>query len=333
MSDATTTTEPSTALVQVDIPGALREFNLADAAIAELSAKYMPLAVSGLEDKVGLVAVHAARMHVRELRVGVEKKRKELKAQALRFGEAVDGEAKRITALLAPVEEHLVEEESRVEAERERRKRDAEALRRQLLAARMRSLADVGRTDISPLDVDPLNHAEWTALLASCTADHEAKLAREREERSAREAEDAARRAEDERLAIERRALQEEQAQVQAERARLDAERAEVERSKAAEARRLEDERRAAELKAKAEADAKAELARKAQEKRDKEEAKRLADERREARRPEATRLRDVANRVEIMDLPEGLTTESRVRTILAAAAKNISAIADELVK
>lgn len=98
----------------------LQKFSITDAAIAKLSAEFLALKVKGLDDKEGLTEVHSARMVVRARRIEVEKKRKELKESSLSFGRAVDGEAKRITALLLPIETHLENEESIIEKEKER---------------------------------------------------------------------------------------------------------------------------------------------------------------------------------------------------------------------
>ena len=54
-----------------------------DTAIAELRDRYMALKINGIEDREGFKAVHEARMVVKTKRVDVEKKRKELKADAM----------------------------------------------------------------------------------------------------------------------------------------------------------------------------------------------------------------------------------------------------------
>jgi len=59
-------------------------------------------------------------MVVKNHRVAVEKKRKDLKADALEWGRKVDAEAKRISALLEPIEVHLQTEEDKVTKEKER---------------------------------------------------------------------------------------------------------------------------------------------------------------------------------------------------------------------
>lgn len=93
----------------------LTKFNITDAAIALLSKQYMPLKIEGVTDKNGHTLVHNARMVVKNKRIEVEKKRKELKEDSLRYGQAVDGEAKRIIGLLAPIEKHLSDEETAVD--------------------------------------------------------------------------------------------------------------------------------------------------------------------------------------------------------------------------
>jgi len=108
------------------ISTALQKFNIADTAIMELSDRYMVLKTNGLDDKKAFDAVHEARMDVKGRRVEVEKTRKELKEEALKYGRAVDAEAKRITALLAPIEDHLQAEEDKVTNERARIKKEAE---------------------------------------------------------------------------------------------------------------------------------------------------------------------------------------------------------------
>lgn len=101
------------------------KFSPSDVAIAQLADAYMPLTIRAIDDSEGFSAVHAARMVVKGHRVDVEKTRKKLKEDALVYGRLVDGEAKRLTGLLEPIEAHLQEEEERVTAERERIKHAA----------------------------------------------------------------------------------------------------------------------------------------------------------------------------------------------------------------
>jgi hypothetical protein len=110
------------------IENELKKFNVTDSAIAELSMQYMPLVINGIDDKEGLKAVNAARKIVKGYRIDVDKRRKELNADALEYQRRINGEAKRITALLEPIETHLANEEKKIEDELERIKREKEAV-------------------------------------------------------------------------------------------------------------------------------------------------------------------------------------------------------------
>jgi len=85
-----------------------------------LKNQYCLLTIQGLADKEGYELVHKARMNVRDLRVKIEKKRKELKADSIAYGNAVDGEAKRINALIEPIDTYLADQEQAIDAEKER---------------------------------------------------------------------------------------------------------------------------------------------------------------------------------------------------------------------
>ena len=218
----------STGIQEMDMASAaMQKFAPTDTAIAEMSERYLPLQISGIDDAEGLQAVHSARLVVKIHRIQVEKVRKELKADSLAHGRRVDGEAKRITALLMPIERHLSDQENAVVAEKERIKN----------AARLKAEAE-----------------------AKAAADkEEARL------KAIQEAEDARLKAEADRLAEERRQIDEERRQIEAEKKRLADDEAvrlrktenERIRKEAAEKARIETEQRIAreaeEEKAKAE--------------------------------------------------------------------------------
>lgn len=85
----------------------IKKFDITDTAIAELSKKYMSLTIDGIDDKLSFAAVKTARLHMKKLRCEVDNKRKELKEDALIYGRKIDAEAKRVTQLMEPIEEHL----------------------------------------------------------------------------------------------------------------------------------------------------------------------------------------------------------------------------------
>jgi seryl-tRNA synthetase len=115
----------------MDIENELKKFNVSDAAIADLSEKYMPLVVNGINDSEGLKAIIAARKIIRGYRIDVDKRRKDLNADALEYQRRINAEAKRITAMLEPIEGHLMAEENKISDEIEqikRKKEEAEQL-------------------------------------------------------------------------------------------------------------------------------------------------------------------------------------------------------------
>lgn len=85
--------------------------SVADLVIADLKRDYMPLVVSGVNDKEGCKVVNEARKHVKKLRTGLEAERKKLKSKSLEYGRNLDAEAKRLSIQLAPIEDHLLAQE------------------------------------------------------------------------------------------------------------------------------------------------------------------------------------------------------------------------------
>lgn len=198
----------------------LATFSPNDAAIAVMAEKYLPLKINGIDDAAGYSLVHKARMDVKAKRCAVETVRKELKADALEYGRKVDAEAKRLTALLTPIEEHLTAEEDAYVAEKERIKN----------AARLKAEAEA--------------KAKAEAEEAARKAQQEAEAAALRAEREKIEAERKAIEAERQRIAAEQKAARAEAA----EKARIETEarlqREAIEKAQA-EAKRLEAEEEA----------------------------------------------------------------------------------------
>lgn len=104
----------------------LNKFSITDAIISELNKKYSWLKINGIDDKEGYKAVSIARKHIKMLRVDVEKTRKEINADAVIFQRKVNEEAKRVTALLEPLENLLEYQEKAYEDEIAKIKREKE---------------------------------------------------------------------------------------------------------------------------------------------------------------------------------------------------------------
>ena len=277
------------------------KFATSTAVIADLAAKYLPLKVQGLNDKHGLAVVHDARMEIKGLRVDVEKRRVELKAGALKYGRDVDAEAKRLTALLEPIETHLEKQEQIVADEKERIRKAAAEAKRLITDTRLKALTEIG-VMANPMTIADMPDDAFARYVAE-----------ERQQYKTREANRAAQEAEANRLA------KIESDKLAAERAEMERQRMEQEKQ-AAESRRIENERIAAE-NARLEA-VRAEQA-EAQRKIDAEN-KRLAD-------VEAARLRAIEMERVRVETAERMRIETEQRIARERADAEAKAAADKL--
>jgi DNA repair exonuclease SbcCD ATPase subunit len=301
----------STALVEKDLDAAIAErFGAITHKIDEMRESFMPLVIRGIDDTVGFKAVHAARMTVKNHRVAVEKRRKELKEDALRYGQAVDAAAKNITALLSPIEDHLASEEKTVNEEKERIK-NAERLR-----------------------IEAEEKAKREAEEARLKAERDAEIERMRIER--------------EKLAEQQRVLDEEKRKIEAERKRIVEHQAEQQRAIDAEKRRLadiesarlraiENERIRTEAAEKARLETEQRIAREAAEAKAKREAEEAAKLRIEQLRPDRDKLLVVADSVAAIDIPavsmQAAKCAERIKLFIHDAAATVRRIVDEEIK
>jgi hypothetical protein len=299
--------------------GALARFNVPDAAIAQMADEYLPLKIVDVNDAAGFKAVHEARMVVKNKRVEVEKVRKDLKADALEYGRKVDAEAKRITAMLEPIETHLTAEEEAYQAEKERIKN----------AARLRAEAEA--------------RAKAEAEAARIKAEQDAENERLRVEREKLEAERAAieaeRKAAQEKIDAERRLMEAKQAAEQeklnAERRAIEAEQKRIADAEAARVRAEEMEKAKAEAAERAKKETEARIAREAAEAKAKAEAAEAAEIRRNALRPDREKLAAVSAAVKAIEIPsvsvDATDAATEIRLILKTAAEKIAIIASHV--
>lgn len=333
--------------------------------IQELAQRYMPLAVQGVSDKKGLEVVHAARMEMRNLRVSIEKRRKELKADSLEYGKKVDEAAKALTKLIEPIESHLEKEEAIVEREKERLRREEEVKRQAKLQQRLDQLTAVGAMR-HPSVVEILTDEEFADTLENCTREFEEKQAREaaeaeqrRQEQERLELERAelarikakqeeelaeARRQEEERLSAEREALEierrkqaEEQARVDAERARLDAEKQRLADEEAERQRQIELEKAKAEAAERAKREAEERARTEAEEAQRRAAAAEAERKRLESLRPDHEKLLAFAEQLAAIEVPHvstaALEVAGEVKMLRDNVVARIRAAANMLVK
>jgi hypothetical protein len=213
---------------------------------AEWREKAMTIKVTNLNQTKEMREAREARIALKDIRVNAEKTRVKLKENSLRTGKAIDGMANVIKFLIAPIEEHLENQEKYGERLAEQQRAIARD-ERQCEAGKY--LADFPQS----VDLGAIDEYEFAKLLKFAKAQFEAReetaqrIENERVEREQREAaEREAMRIENERLRAER----EQQAALFAAE-RLEREKAEQEAAAKLAAERAENDRLRMEAEAK----------------------------------------------------------------------------------
>jgi len=175
------------------------------------------LTIAGVDDKEGLERVRRARLDLKKVRCEIEKKRKELKADAVEFGRRVDAAAKELTALVEPTEILLANRQDEVE-------REIAAIAARKLQRRKDQLTQFGAIIFPGLE--KIADEEFEELVAAAQLAHQKRQQQEAEAAQARKLEE-------ERLAKEREELARQRKEQEAERiqmlARIEAQRKELE--------------------------------------------------------------------------------------------------------
>lgn len=181
--------------------------------ISEMGQRMLSLKIAGVNDKKGAKAVQEAKMECVRARTAIEKKRKELKADSLEYGRKVDTVAKTLTAMIEPIEQHLIGQQEAIEQEMAR---IAQAKADEIYAQRVAKLKEYGATAPEAF-LRSLDDAEFDQLVESAIRKME-----EEKERKRLAAEEAERnRIEAERLAKERAEYEARQAAEKAARDKL----------------------------------------------------------------------------------------------------------------
>lgn len=255
------------------------EFGVADKTVADLRKRYGGLKIADAKDTKGYRVVQEAIADVKSVRVGVEKSRVAMKESALEYGRRVDAEAKRVTALLAAIEQPLVTEKKRIDDEKAAAKRAAEEAEKARIAAEIEAKR---KADQQRIEAEQKAERERIAA-------QQAEMDRERQKLAAARAVFEAERAKErERQEVEAAKIREANRKAQAE---IDARNAEIAAAQAAESEKIENQRR--------------ELARLEQQRIDALRAEREAEEKakRDREAAEAKRIKELeaAKRVEAM--------------------------------
>lgn len=338
--------------------------------IARMRKEYTGLTISGVDDREGFNKVSTARKAVKAVRVQVEKERKSLVEDALKWQRQVNEAAKGITAQLEEIENPLQAMEDEYLAEKERIKQEAERLRREKIQNRVQVITSVsgvnyngvtyslGKFRIDQSELEVMSDTDFQSEVEALEVEYQIILEERREaERAAKEEADRleAIRKEQEAAAAE---LKRQQEELEAEKRRIAAEQAEKEaemkrQQEAAEAdiRRQREELEAKEREQKRQDEleaARKEAAEKAridaefkakQEAEAKAEAERIAKEkeaRKLARRPDVEKFADMKEKIfAVVDgyafkTPEGIEAFSAFEAGLAQLFANNPLIKSE---
>jgi len=220
--------------------------------VDEWAARAQAIVVTSEDQRHEMKMARESRLALREIRVKADHARKKLKEDSLRTGRAIDGIANVLKALIEPLEEHLLVQETFAER--------AESGRRNALReARTSALVALGADAAVFGDLATMTLEQWSSTQAMALAARDAKVEAARHVEAVRleairieagkrdDERIAAVRAEAERVERERVAREENE--------RLRAEAAERDRAAKVERERVDAERAAERAKAKAEVD------------------------------------------------------------------------------
>lgn len=112
--------------------------------IEELKERYLVLKINSIDDKDGYQQVKDAIRFMVSKRGEIEEKRKELKADSIAFGKAVDARAREITSMITPIEEYLKEQKSKIDDELEAIRLREEEEKQSKIRKRHETLISIG---------------------------------------------------------------------------------------------------------------------------------------------------------------------------------------------
>lgn len=237
----TTIAEPIEVTTLASAKPVEEEFLQFRSVLEELKSTAETLTVTSEDDSAGMELARKSRLSLRAIRIAVEKRREELKADSLRRGQRIDAAAKALREAIEPLEARLLDQEKFAER--------AEAARvAALQSERTAFLMEEGApSHLLRPDLGSMAEADWGSLLSDARAIAAARLAQQAKEAAEREAAAKAAELERQKAALELAATK---AKAEQERKRFAEERAEADRIAAEE--RAAAEKEAAALRAKA---------------------------------------------------------------------------------
>lgn len=124
---------------------ALIEYNVTDTMLSELKDRYGNMLLD-IDDELGLKEkLKPGLRELQQIRTGVEKKRKELNADAHEWIRRVNAEGSRITDFIKSLEEPMKANRKEIEAELDRRKREKEEAERKRVETIKFAIAEIDK--------------------------------------------------------------------------------------------------------------------------------------------------------------------------------------------
>lgn len=217
----------------MNTPTQLVTYNVSEQVIAELQSKANILEIKSIDDRENYNLVDSTRKEAKRLKIEIENRRKELKADALAFGRLVDSEAARFSKPLEEIEDILTAKQKKIDDEKARIKLEKEQLEklpnRKLLLAEFESMP-------SDEEIKVLSDIDFQELIQKLVADRQAKIQAEQEKERLRLIQ--------EKIELEQK-LEAERMKIKADQDKL----LEAERAKQREMDRIENEKKEAERK------------------------------------------------------------------------------------
>jgi len=159
------------------------------------SAKAKALVVTDISQTAEMKQAKESRLALRRIRINMEEKHKELKADSLSRGRALDGVKRFIKGKIEPLESHLKEQEEFAD-------RYLEEMRQKKIVERTQSLANETDMDSSMLNLGAMTDEQFATTLQQGKDAREGRIKREQEAEAERLAEIKAE--QDKREAIEK---------------------------------------------------------------------------------------------------------------------------------
>lgn len=130
--------------IEIFIASEIKKFDYSKVYFTKMKKKYGSLEIKGVEDTPGYEAVRLALQVTRSTKSTIEKKRKEIKENSLKFGRAVDQEAARLVGLLLPLHGELQAKKDTIDLEKQKIKNRKKEEKENKIAVRAQSLMAMG---------------------------------------------------------------------------------------------------------------------------------------------------------------------------------------------